>query len=35
MVGGSVSWRIMQSLKIGSKVAWDAWEQGGYELTTG
>lgn len=32
--GGSVSWRSVQSSKVGSKAAWDAWQQGGYKLTT-
>jgi len=34
MAGGSVSWRSIQSSEIGSEAAWDAWKQGGYELTT-
>lgn len=34
MGGGSVIWRSIQSLETSSEVAWDAWQQGGYELTT-
>jgi len=31
---GSVSWRSIQSSEASSEAAWDAWKQGGYELTT-
>lgn len=32
--GGSISWRSIQSLETSSEAAWDAWQQGGYELNT-
>jgi len=32
-VKGSVSWRSIQSSEAGSKAAWDAWQQEGYEIT--
>ena len=34
IVGGSVSWRSVQSSDLGSEVAWDDWQQGGYEINT-
>lgn len=34
IIGGSVSWRSIQSLEFGSEVAWNAWQQGGYEIDT-
>jgi len=34
MAGGSVSWRSIQISETGSEATSDAWQQGGYELTT-
>ena len=34
MEAGSISWRSIQSSKLGSETAWDDWQQGGYETNT-
>ena len=31
---GSVSWRNVQSSELGSELAWEDWQQGGYETNT-
>ena len=31
---GSVSWPSVQSSELGSELAWEDWQQGGYETTT-
>ena len=31
---GSVSWRSVQSSELGSELAWEDWQQGGYETST-
>ena len=30
----SVSWRSVQSSELGSELAWEDWQQGGYETST-
>ena len=34
MAMGSVTWRSVQSSEFGSKLAWEYWQQGGYETST-
>ena len=31
---GSISWRSVQSSEVGSELAWEDWQQGGYETST-
>ena len=32
--GGTIRWRSVQSSNLGSEIAWDDWQQGGYEINT-
>ena len=32
IAGGSVRWRSVQSSDLGSEIAWDDWQWGGYEI---
>ena len=33
-MGGTISWRSVQSSELGSEIAWDDWQQVGYENNT-